>query len=390
METKKALWLLFFGRLDDEKWFWMILNVLDLFINKYWTIPFSFYVFWKWKYVKKLIDLWQRHPSIHFFGRQSLETIKRYQENFDFCLMPSTFLETFGLTALNAMSMGIPVIWFSKWWLTQFIDKKYDISQTDWIDDEHKLFNLIEWLIRDFNWNEIDFEREKKNALKIAKNYTIENRFKNIEPIIWKQKRILIVSDFKSKLWWIETYIHDVANILNEKWYEVKIFGSEIPNGIYWKLLRYIKLPCVMWNFISWLKLKKVVREFMPKVIWYNSLLRNIWRYPVKKLSEHKSKKIIMYHDLWYFHPYPSKVTQENMVKIPLSFKNFIKSGNTKNPIKLLAMCFKFWSLKLLVKQLKKSVDIHLIPSDFMVNFVSDSFWISKKNIVTLPHFVQS
>ena len=389
METKNTLWLLYFGRLDDEKWFWLILEMLNCFVQKYWTIPFSFYVFWKWKYVKDLLDLWQRYSSIHFFWRQQLDVIKRYQENCHFCLVPSTFLETFGLTALNSLSMWIPVIGFAKWWLTQFIEPKYDISKVWWIDDAHKLFNLVESIVKDYNlWN-INFEKEKKKALSIAKKYTVEKRCENAEELFGKPKRILIVSDFKSKLWWIETYIHDVADILEDKWYEVKIYGTEIPNWFLWNMLRKFWLVLSLWNFVDAIKLKKVARKFMPKVIRYHSTLRRLGRYPVKQLSTHKSKKIVMYHDLWYFHPYPSEVTDEKMVKTPLDLKNFVSSANTKNPIKLIAMFFKYICVKLLSKQLKNSVDAHLVPSEFMENIVSNSLNLNIKKVKTFPHFVQ-
>ena len=389
MEKKNTLWLLYFGRLDDEKGFWLILEMLNWFIKKYWTIPFSFYVFWKWKYTQELMNLWQKYSSIHFFGRQPLENIKRYHENCDFCLVPSTFLETFWLTALNSLSMWIPVIWFAKWWLSQFVEKKYNISNAEWKNDSEKFFNLIESIVKDFNsWN-IDFEKEKKKALNTAKKYTIEKRYENTQELFGKPKRILLISDFKSKLWWIETYIHDVADILEDKWYEVKIYGTEIPNWFFWNLIRKFWLVLSMWNFIDWIRLKRVIRKFMPKIIRYHSTLRRLGRYPIKLLSTHKSKKFVMYHDLWYFHPYPSKVTNENMIKTPLNLKNFIKSANTKNPIKIIAVFFKYICVKLLSKQLKKSIDLHLIPSQFMEKIVSESYDLNTKKIKTLSHFIQ-
>ena len=96
-----------------------------------------------------------------------------------------------------------------------------------------------------------------------------------------------------------------------------------------------------------------------------------------------------MYHDLWYFHPYPSKVTNENMVKTPLNLKNFINSANTKNPIKIIAIFFKYISIRLLSKQLKKSTDLHLVPSEFMEKIVCESYNLNPKKIKTLSHFIQ-
>lgn len=389
MEEKKELWLLYFGRLDDEKGFWLILDMLNMFVQKHWRIPFSLYVFWKWKYTQELMNLWQKYSSIHFFGRQPLENIKRYHENCHFCLVPSTFLETFWLTALNSLSMWIPVIWFAKWWLSQFVEKKYDILQIHWENNSEKLFNLIECVVKDFNSWKIDFEKEKKKALTTAKKYTIEKWCENAESLFGKPKRILLVSDFKSKLWWIETYIHDVADILEDKWYEIKIYGTEIPDWFIGSLARKFWLVLSLWNLIGGIKLKKTARQFMPKVIRYHSTLRRIGRYPIKLLSSHKSKKFVMYHDLWYFHPYPSQVTDEKMIKTPLTLLNFIRSANTKNPIKIIAIFFKYISIKLLSKQLKKSVDLHLVPSEFMETIVYDSFSLTPKKVKTFPHFVQ-
>lgn len=389
MEEKKTLWLLYFGRMDDEKWFSLILDMLRQFIKKYGNIPFSFYVFWKWKYMKDLMDLWQTYSSIHFFGWQPLDVIKRYQENCDFCLVPSIFLETFGLTALNSLSMWIPVIGFAKWWLSQFVDLKYDISKFEWDNDSQKLFNLVESIVRDFNLWKIDLEKEKKKALSLSKNYSIEKWVDFAKNLFWKPKRILLVSDFKSKLWWIETYIHDVADILEDNGYEVEIYGTEIPNWFIWNFLRKFWLILALRNFVDAIKLRNYVRKFRPKVVWYHSTLRWLGWYPIKLLSSYNAKKYVMYHDLWYFHSFPSQVTQENMVKTPLTLLNFLYSAWTKNPLKLIAVFFKYISVRLLSRRLKKSVDLHLVPSSFMENMVCESFAINPKKVQTFSHFIQ-
>lgn len=390
----KKLWLLFFWRLDDEKWFWLILDMLYRFIKETWTIPFSLYVFGKGKYVKDLLDLSAKYNSIHFFGRQSLETISRYKENCQFCLMPSTFLETFGLVALNALDMWIPVVWFAKWWLKQFIPAKYDISNSRWKNDTEKVYTKIQELLVEFNNDclkensTILIDRSKK-AQNLAKKYDKDQRLKNIQEIIWKPKRVLLISDFKSKLWGIETYIYDVKDILTSHGYEVKIYGAKIPSGKIWQLIKYFGLFFAMRNFIDAIKLQIVARKFKPKVIRYHSTIRWIWRLPIKLLSYHNSKKLMMYHDLWYFHPFPSKVTSEDMILTPINLSNFIKSANTKNPIKLLAIWFKYLSVKLLKTQLKKYIDYHLVPSSFMESIVAKSYDINPKKVQTLSHFIQ-
>ena len=395
---QQKLWLLFFGRLDDEKWFWLILDMLHRFIQQDWDIPFSLYVFGKWKYVQDLLDIAAKYNSIHFFGRQPLETIQRYQENCQFCLMPSTFLETFWLVALNGLQMGIPVVWFAKWWLKQFVQTKYDISKSEWSDDATKLYNQVKLLLKDFNSHKTESElkssiqKETKKAQNLAKKYSQDQRFKNVQEIIWKPKKILLISDFKSKLWGIETYVHDVAKILTTKWYTVKIYGADIPSWKLWQLIKYFGLFLAMRNFIDAIRLQILVRKFKPKVVRYHSTIRWMGRLPIKTLSSHRSKKIMMYHDLWYFHPFPSDVHQESSIKTPLNLLSFLRAQNnriTSNPIKFLAIIFKYFSIILLKKQLKKSVDYHLVPSKFMESIVSKSYKINTKKVQTLSHFVQ-
>ena len=385
----KKLWILFFGRLDDEKWFWLILEMLNLFIKNYGTIPFSFYVFGKGKYASELMNLATKHSCIHFFGRQPLSTIQRYKENCHFCLMPSTFLETFWLTALNALSMGIPVIGFAKWWLTQFISNKYNISKAKWENDTQRLYNIMTEIVTKYNQEKINVAQETKQAKSLANKYTIEKWFENITPIIWKPKRILLVSDFKNKLWWIETYIHDVKDILESRWYEIKIYWSKIPTWKIWQICKYFGMFLAILNFIDAIHLSIVAKKFKPKVIRYHSTLRFLGRLPIQRLKSHDSKKIMMYHDLWYFHPYPSLVTREDMVQTPVNLKNFIKSANTKNPLKILAVCFKYFSVYLLSKSLKKSIDLHLVPSSFLEKILSDGYQINPKKVQTLSHFIQ-
>lgn len=383
------LGLLYFGRLDDEKWFGLILNVLQKFIKNYWDIPFSFYVFWKGKYVPQLLDIAEKYSSVHFFGWQSLDTIKRYKDNCHYCLMPSMFLETFWLTALNALSMWLPVIGFSKGWLSQFVLNKHDISSAKWKDDTAKLYNRINWLLKLYQDNKIDKDKEHKKSINISKKYTIDQWVKNFEEIAGKPKKILLVTDFKSKLWGIETYIHDIREILSQKWYEVKIYWNEIPQNKLSKLFIYFGLFKAIFNIYDAVRLKYLVKSFRPKIIRYHSTIRSLGRLPVKVLSKHSSKKFMMYHDLWYFHPFPSDVFQTEQIKTPFNIKNFVFAVKTNNIFKFFAIIFKFISVRLLKIQLKKSVDLHLVPSEFMEPIVSDSYKIKPKKVQTLSHFIQ-
>ena len=96
----------------------------------------------------------------------------------------------------------------------------------------------------------------------------------------------------------------------------------------------------------------------------------------------------MMYHDLGYFHPYPSKVQTPEEVK-DLSFTSFIKMANSKNPFKLVFVAGKWLSLRLLKKTFNTHIDKHLVPSSFMVPLIKKAIGISTDKIQTLEHFIQ-
>jgi hypothetical protein len=117
--------------------------------------------------------------------------------------------------------------------------------------------------------------------------------------------------------------------------------------------------------------------------------MRYIGRMPIRATRKAKAEKRMMYHDLGYFHPFPSKLEREEEIKTPFTFRNFISSSKTKNPIIKLAITGKYILLKLIQKQLKKSMDLHIVPSAFMKPIVHKSYEIDDEKIVVLPHFIQ-
>jgi glycosyltransferase involved in cell wall biosynthesis len=63
------------------------------------------HIFGKGAYEKKIIPLAEQYPQhIIYYGFQPLDSIKNIATQCDYCLMPSLFLETFGLSAVNALA----------------------------------------------------------------------------------------------------------------------------------------------------------------------------------------------------------------------------------------------------------------------------------------------
>lgn len=110
---------------------------------------------------------------------------------------------------------------------------------------------------------------------------------------------------------------------------------------------------------------------------------------PLRAARNTKAEQRMMYHDLGYFYPFPSKLERESQIRTPLTRRNFIKSFPTRNPLKELAMRVKYMSLKKIKKQLKKRIKLHLVPSAFMKPIVHKSYNIPEEKITVLPHFIQ-
>lgn len=368
------LQLIYFGRLEREKWFDLVINLLE---NS--KVDFHINIFGKGSMEDDLLTIKTNNYTFHW--RKSLDEIKQYLLSSHFSLMPSRFLETFWLVALESLTYWIPVIWFKKWWLEAFVLDNLDINRQLWTNEIKKLNNLLIDLSNNIDQDYLD--RLKKTSLEISKNYSLDIRKNNIQKILnWK--KILIVSDYLDLLWWIETYIHNTKDILESMWYEVRLFGFQSKSWKLNKIQRLLMFFSVAYNFVYQRKIKKEIENFAPDIIRTHSISRFLWWKVAEEISKSKCQKLIMYHDLWYFHPYPSKVYEIPQIQ-PFNYSSFIKMWNTRSFLKKLAISFKYIFLNLLMKKLS-SFDKHLVPSEFMIQILENHF--PKDKIQELSHYL--
>ncbi len=421
------LWLLFYWRLEKEKWFdQLVLAIKELNKKK---VDFEIFIFWKWSLESQLFEVHDK--NVHFFGWKPLDEIKKYLANIDYCLMPSEFLETFWLSALNALSWWVPVIGYKKWWLEPFIFQECNLFLAKWNTTAERIVSIVEKLAKKTNPERIkDKEKLEWKIKKLLPEYTEDARYErflkfveqplspqqaeqasdsspNREPKVtplwggdgearggWK-KKILIISDFINKAWGIETYIHDVKNLLESRWHEVVLRWSTLPTWSKWQRKKRFWLLLSPFNFWSIGSLKEVLEDENPDIIWFNSLLRWLWPNIVKVAWKRRKKEKadckfwMMYHDFGYFYPFPSELYYIEDCKTPLTKKNFLSAYKWKNPITKLAVLCKYYRLQPLKKVLKKEIDLHLSPSDCITNIARDSYKISEKKCKSFPHFIQ-
>ena len=306
------LWLLFYGRLEKEKWFdQLVLAIKELNKRK---VDFEIFIFWKWSLESQLFEVHDK--NVHFFGWKPLDEIKKYLANIDYCLMPSEFLETFGLSALNALSWWVPVIWYKKWWLEPFIFQECNLFLAKWNTTAERIVSIVEKLAKKTNPERIsDKEELEWKIKKLLPEYTEDARYQRFLKMAnirdEDKKKILIISDFINKAGWIETYIHDVKNLLESRWHEVALRWSTLPSWSKWQRKKRFWLLLSPFNFWSSGDLKDVLEAERPDIIWFNSLLRwlgpnvikTTWKW--RKENKYDCKFWMMYHDFGYFYPFP-------------------------------------------------------------------------------------
>ena len=173
-------------------------------------LPFQLFVFGSGSYETQIQYLAHKYQTIHYFGRQSRDTIRRYVSNCNFLLTPSTCLETFGLSALTGILRDLPAIGFAKGGNAPFIEPALDLTKAHGQTLGEKIYFLIHQL------NKTDYFKATLPITDIIEKYKKENRKSNIAYLLNGKKKILIASDFTSKIGGIETYIHDAKEILED------------------------------------------------------------------------------------------------------------------------------------------------------------------------------
>lgn len=207
--------------------------------------------------------------------------------------------------------------------------------------------------------------------------------------------KILQISDYITLMGGIEMYIDTTSRLLT-------VHGMHICNiwvsiSSFWlHKLKYLLLPFGAFNIFSTMYMVIVYYSFKPDTIRFHSVSRFHGRLPLIVSKQCNVRRLMMYHDLWYFHPFPSKVTQEDQV-LPWWYTNWIKMttdtlkrnniGWWKYIISLIWSLLKYLHMSLLRYALLTAIDVHMIPSSFMESYLLD-WWVKKSSIKILPHYI--
>ena len=120
--------------------------------------------------------------SVQIYGHLDKIALNTLMDSLDLVLMPSLFLETFGLVALETLSHGIPVIGFARGGLIDFIHPSLTLDPHAPIDS---FFDIIDTGI--YPLNDISV-------------FAYSHWMESLERLTHASQRILLVSDYVTRV----------------------------------------------------------------------------------------------------------------------------------------------------------------------------------------------
>ena len=367
-------------RLDKEKGIEHLIYATEKLIKN--NMVFALHIYGKGQYDEEVQQLASEHPNhVHYYGWMKKNDIIPYWKTMDFFIMPSQFLETFGLTACESLLCWVPVIGNKKWWLIPFIDNTLNLQSAPGSTDGEKLVHIMKSLITHTTTKDHFSSLIKQTQT----SYSKTTRYGQIQALLPEKEPVLYISDYINyNGGGIETHIHDSIKFLWQQDHDTKLYWHQAPT---WKFVLLKKLAVMaisIFNIPDTIKIKKKIKKWKTWLIRRHSISRVIGWLPVA-CSDHNNQ-IISHHELGLFHPYPSKTHELDHIPKAWSLSSFIQAWNSKNPIIVASIIGKFCLVRLIHKQLKKKVKTHIVPSERMIDMVKQRHPYA--NVVCIPHFV--
>ena len=371
---------IYVGRLDKEKGIESLIESFTHLLDNGYDITLNIYG--KGEYTDHIQQLAQQYPQhIIYHGWQKKNTILTTRKRMDYFIMPSQFLETFGLTACESLLCGVPVIGNKKWWLIPFIDETLDIQAYPGDSDGKKLTELLIYLLN----KKITKTNYTKLIQHTQQTYSKETRYRQIKPLLPPEWNIIYISDYINyNGGGIETHIHDNKAILEQQGHTTELYGHQAPTGQFALLTKLAIMAMSIYNIPDAIALHKKTKKNTTWLIRRHSISRVIGWLPVA-YSDHDNQ-IISHHELGLFHPYPSQTYHTSQIPQARSLSAFIKAGNTNNILRKCLIAGKYYLVKLLHKQLKRKIKTHIVPSEWMIDVVKQRH--PQANVLCIPHFV--
>ena len=381
----------FVGRLTEEKWFDLVLEGWDMLSREYPDIVRNIRIFvfgdgplrtriegdwFHWEDALEAFPEETWHRKVYFWYRSSKEIwdfLKTYET---YTLMPSRFLETFWLVALESLNARIPVIGPKKWWLTPFIADELTLHEDD-----------IVWSMREIikGIAQGTFDRKSLLASVDIRSYALsswrEKLSTLLETDLGNPDRVLLVNDYISLIGGAEVYTTFLKWELERLWKTVFVTGYSGRMRPFTRRMLFLLAPFSFWRRSH---LRNIIEHFHPDMIWCQSVMRYIGPWWLSAIRASGVTSAITHHDLGAFTYLPSRVFQESDIPKDDSLGAFVRSTHARNIFSLLGVFFK-WSYLRSIHIYFRKIEHHFVPSEFMTEHLTD-FGIEKKWIILFPH----
>lgn len=375
MPKNNTLSILFASRLVEEKGVDILIDCIEKIQN---DPTLSDSVFWNivsdGEYASQIEVLFQKYPKnvCYFWKVDSQKLSELYKEN-DLLFMPSRFLETFWLTALESLASGTPVLGFSKGGLVSFIPDSLTLDPDDPVNDcILKIRSFLEFGIPE----PISIDEFRK-----------EKWIKNLKNLFSPSQNIVIFHDYLEKIGWAEYYVDTVRSTLRLLGFSEGLFAY-LWRTSPWK--RRILFILSIFSVHRFFQVRSFLKKSQPDSIWMHSVLRYIGFWWVLAVNFYQKKYphteiFLAHHDVGLLVAYPQLITEVSQIPKTNRLCDFIPKNSSL--LKKFQSIFKWMYIKLLKRALPKRKK-HTVFSPFLMPFVHAHF--PDDNIILFPHSVDT
>lgn len=355
-ESHNPIHILYASRLVFEKWVDILISSIEKTLSQ--GVNIVWHICSNGPYQSEIIALTEKFPENVIYhgliGRWAMYTL---YEQADFLFMPSRFLETFGLTALESLASGTPVIWFQKGGLTSFIPDDYALDVRDPVES---FMSIIR-----------NFPNQKTKNIDISAFHISAWRenFIRLFPI---KSMIFLLHDYFEKIGGAEIYVDAVAWEAESLWYTISRFSYSGSTTVWKRRWMFIFSLFAFWRGVI---VFSMLMRNKPEYIWMHSVMRyiGIWWVIAVRIYIHffSAKVYLSHHDIGLIVAFPQDITDEKDIPHGSSVHDFIAD---KKGIKRIIASIKWIYICILKKSFPKEME-HIIFSDFLTQHIKNHFF---------------
>ena len=366
--------ILFCSRLVEEKGVDILLDVIRWSLEDFALDHIVWHIASDGLYEKQVEAVSQGSSGrVVYHGKMNQQELAELMRSADYLYMPSRFLETFWLTALESIACGVPVIGIKKGGLMDFIDDSLAI------DENKSVESTLDLLRKIMSW---EISIAKMNVLYFSEQ-NWEDRIKNLFP---KEAKIFLLHDYLQRIWGAEAYIDFLSlhlPLLGYKTFRYSYTGSTSP------IKRRIMFIVSLFAFWRWIGVYKMLKREEPTHIWMHSVLRYFgywWVRAVRRYANNheKCRVFLSHHDVWFIAPFPQMVEREDQIPKSTNMSDFLLNlSGIRRCIAMVKWCYIHAMIQVMPKNMQ-----HIVFSGFLKRHIENHFW--EENVVVLPHTYDS